>query len=299
MNAGGRSASPATARVSIFMPAFNGASFLPSTIDSLLAQTYRAFELIVVDDGSRDATAEIVDSYAARDPRVRLVRHPGNLGAPAARNTGWRASNPATAYLMDHDCDDLSEPTKLERLVSALDRTPAWSAVGSFCRYIDPAGRSVGWPLLEWRASLIRRTFGRRNSLVVSATLMRRTLLDEIAPFRAEFSWCDDYDFFARALSAGHRLANLPVVLHAIRLHPRSIGATRVGEMRAQAERVVAQYQRRVPEDRLATTALEATLRLRMMARQPALLRLPLRAPHPRSDDGAGAGVRPDGGRPS
>jgi len=252
-----------------------------------------------VDDGSRDATAEIVDSYAARDPRVRLVRHPGNLGAPAARNTGWRASNPATAYLMDHDCDDLSEPTKLERLVSVLDRTPAWSAVGCFCRYIDPAGRSVGWPLLEWRASLIRRTFGRRNSLVVSATLMRRTLLDEIAPFRAEFSWCDDYDFFARALSAGHRLANLPVVLHAIRLHPRSIGATRVGEMRAQAERVVAQYQRRVPEDRLATAALEATLRLRMMARQPALLRLPLRAPHPRSDDGAGAGVRPDGRRPS
>jgi glycosyltransferase involved in cell wall biosynthesis len=289
MNAAGRVAFPAPARVSIFMPAFNGASFLPGTIDSLLAQTYRAFELIVVDDGSRDASVEIVEAYAARDPRVRLVRHPANLGAPAARNTGWRAADPAAAYLMDHDCDDLSEPTKLERLVSALDRTPAWSAVGCFCRYIDSAGRRVGWPLLEWRAPLIRRTFGRRNSMIVSATLMRRTLLDQIAPFRAEFSWCDDYDFFARALAAGHRLANLPVVLHAVRLHPRSIGATQGVQMQAQARRVAEQYRRHVPESRLAAAALDVTLRLRMMARQPALLRMPLTVSHPSAGSGSGA----------
>jgi glycosyltransferase involved in cell wall biosynthesis len=284
------------ARVSIFMPVFNGAAFLPATIDSLLAQTYRAYELIVVDDGSRDASAEIVEAYAARDPRIRLVRHSRNVGAPAARNTGWRASDPATDYLIDHDCDDLSAPTKLERLVSALDRVPGWSAVGCLCRYIDPTGKVLGWPPLEWRDALIRRSFARRNSMIVSATLMRRALLDEVAPFRAEFSWCDDYDFFARALAAGHRLANLPVILHSVRLHPRSIGATQGDEMQAQARRVAEEYRRLVPVSRLAAAALDATLRLRMMARQPALIRLPLSVSLPLADGGRSAGATSGGG---
>ncbi len=286
----------ATARVSIFMPVFNGAPFLPATIDSLLAQTYSDFELVVVDDGSLDASAAVVDAYAARDPRVRLIRHPRNLGAPAARNTGSRASDPAAAYLMDHDCDDLSAPTKLERLVSALDRTPEWSAVGCFCRYIGPDGRSLGWPPLEWHAALIRHSFGRRNSMIVSATLVRRALVDEIAPFRAEFSWCDDYDFFARALAAGHRLANLPVVLHAVRLHPRSIGATQGDQMRTQARRVASEYGRHVRVSRLAAAALDGTLRLRMIARQPALLRLPPKAIRPSAGLAGGGAEASDGG---
>ncbi len=296
MSQRGRLAAPSAARVSIFMPVFNGAAFLPATIDSLLAQTYRTFELIVVDDGSRDASAEIVEAYAARDPRIRLVRHSRNVGAPAARNTGWRAADPATDYLMDHDGDDLSAPTKLERLVSALDRAPGWSAVGCFCRYIDPAGKVLGWPPLEWRDALVRRSFGHRNSMIVSATLLRRALLDEIAPFRAEFSWCDDYDFFARALAAGHRLANLPVLLHSVRLHGRSIGATRGDEMQAQARRVAEEYRRHVPVSRLAAAALDATLRLRMISRQPALIRLPLSVSPPRADDGRSVGAASDGG---
>jgi glycosyltransferase involved in cell wall biosynthesis len=278
------------------MPVCNGAAFLPATLASLLAQTYKAFELIVVDDGSRDGSADVVEKCAGRDPRVRLIRHERNLGAPAARNTGWRASDPAAAYLMDHDCDDLSAPTKLERLVLALDRMPEWSAVGCFCRYIDQSGKDLGWPLLEWRPSLIRRGFAGRNSMVVSAALMRRELVDQFGPFRPEYSWCDDYDFFARALAAGRRLANLPIVLHAVRLHARSIGATQGDEMQEQARRVAAEYRRHVRVSPVAAAVLEATLRLRMLARRPGLLRLPFSVSHPRTrEEGRPTGNR-DGG---
>jgi glycosyltransferase involved in cell wall biosynthesis len=283
-------------RVSIFMPVYNGAAYLPATLASLLAQTYTAFELIVVDDGSHDGSADVVEKCAGHDPRVRLIRHERNLGAPAARNSGWRASDPAAAYLMDHDCDDLSAPTKLARLVSALDRTPEWSAVGCFCRYVDPSGKDLGWPLLEWHPSLIRQSFDRRNSMIVSATLLRRELLDEFGPFRPEYDWCDDYDFFARALAAGRRLANMPVVLHAVRLHARSIGASRGDEMREQARRVAAEYRRHVRASPVAASVLAATLRLRMLARRPGLLRLPFRVSHPRAGDGTCPTPNPDGG---
>ena len=107
-------------RLSVFMPVFNGARFLPQAIESLLGQTFRDFELVVVDDGSADDTAEVAAAWAARDSRVRLVRHATNLGLSAARNTGWRVADPGAPYVMNHDGDNLSDPQKLERLVSAL-----------------------------------------------------------------------------------------------------------------------------------------------------------------------------------
>lgn len=283
-------------RLSVFMPVFNGARFLPQAIESLLGQTFRDFELVVVDDGSADDSAGVVAGWAVRDSRIRLVRHARNLGLSAARNTGWGAADPGAPYVMNHDGDDLSDPQKLERLVSALDRRPLWSAAGCFCRYVDEDGRTLGWPALEWRPSLIRLSFADLNSMAISATLIRRSMLDDVGPFRPEYGGCDDYDFWARALARGHRLANIPVVLHAIRLHAGSMGATETDQMDAHARRVSADYRSAVEVPRVVSRAVVKSLRGRMLLRQPELLRLPLSVRRTRGAAGAGEPTKPRGG---
>jgi teichuronic acid biosynthesis glycosyltransferase TuaG len=105
--------------VSVVVPCYNAAVYLPATLGSVLAQTHRALELIVVDDASTDASTEVVERLAAQDPRVRLVRTPRNAGAPAApRNLGTRqARGDWVAYL---DADDLWHPRKLELQLQVL-----------------------------------------------------------------------------------------------------------------------------------------------------------------------------------
>jgi CDP-glycerol glycerophosphotransferase len=107
--------------VSIFLPVYNGEAYLAQTLDALMAQTYSMFEVVIVDDGSTDGTRSIADEYARRDSRFRVVAHEKNLGHVAGRNTGWRACRPDTAYLINHDSDDISLPAKLATLVDYLE----------------------------------------------------------------------------------------------------------------------------------------------------------------------------------
>jgi glycosyltransferase involved in cell wall biosynthesis len=286
-------------RLSVFIPVFNCARFLPQAIESLVGQTFRDFELVVVDDGSTDDTALVAAAWAVRDSRIRLVRHATNLGLSAARNTGWRAAEPGAPYVMNHDGDDLSDPQKLEHLVSVLDRTPSWSAAGCFCRYVDEDGRTLGFPALEWHPSLIRLSFADLNSMAISATLIRRSVFEDVGPFRSDYGGCDDYDFWARALARGHRLANVPAVLHAIRLHAGSMGATETDQMQAHARRVSADYRSAVRVPRVVSRAVVKSLRGRMLLRQPRLLRLPLTVSRTRRAGGAGGPTRPQGGGPA
>lgn len=99
--------------ISVIIPAYNVAPFLPRCLDSLLSQTWQHFELIVVDDGSTDDTAAIVDAYAARDPRVHVL-HQQNGGVSSARNAGLAASHGELIGFADGD--DWVKPDYLQRL---------------------------------------------------------------------------------------------------------------------------------------------------------------------------------------
>lgn len=104
--------------VSIIIPAYNAAASLPLALQSLQAQSWRALEIIVVDDCSEDGTASIVNTAAQHDPRIRLLRLPANSGAYAARNAGAAAA--LGDFITVHDSDDWSHPQKIEKQVRAL-----------------------------------------------------------------------------------------------------------------------------------------------------------------------------------
>jgi glycosyltransferase involved in cell wall biosynthesis len=225
------------------MPVFNGEAFLREAIESLRGQRYRDFEIVIVNDGSTDRTESIARAFAERDGRVRLVTHSSNRGAPAARNTGLAHASAQSEFILNHDCDDISRPCMLERLVAALDADRRLGAAGCFCDYIDVNGRRMGAVRMEWFPLLILATFASLNSMVNSATLIRRAAMKVVGLYREDLDTCDDYDYWARMLMAGFALANVPEVLHYVRIHSASIGATRAEVMRRQAATVRAMYR--------------------------------------------------------
>ncbi|WP_448540257.1 glycosyltransferase family 2 protein [Roseiflexus sp.] len=130
-----------TPRVSIGLPVYNGERYLASALESILAQTFGDFEVIISDNASTDATPEICRAYTARDPRVRYVRHEINRGAAWNFNHAFGLAR--GVYFKWHAHDDLLEPTFLERCVAALDRDPQVVLAFSRTRVIDPAGHTL------------------------------------------------------------------------------------------------------------------------------------------------------------
>jgi hypothetical protein len=127
-------------RVTVLMAVFNGARHIRDAIDSVLAQTFPDFELLIVDDASTDDTIGIVESY--RDPRIRLLRNERNLNQSASLNRGLRTARASYVARLDHD--DVCLPERLERQVRLLDERPEVGVVGVWMVIRDEEGRSLG-----------------------------------------------------------------------------------------------------------------------------------------------------------
>lgn len=168
--------------VSVIVPAFNAAKTIPETLRSISQQTYRAIEILVVDDGSTDETAEMARLHRQADPRLRLISKP-NGGVAAARNAGIRASR--GEFVAFIDSDDLWHPTKISKQVQVLQAGgPELALVYAPFRLIDAEGKVLSSPhkygVNGW---VIHRHF--HSNLVGngSALLVRRGVLDEFGGF--------------------------------------------------------------------------------------------------------------------
>lgn len=138
--------------VSIGVPVFNGEKFLAAALDSLLAQTYEDFELLISDNASTDSTPEICRRYAAMDRRVRYVRNEGNIGVYRNCNQVFELSS--GEYFKLAAADDLCDPDLLRRCVDVLDANPSIVATYPRTRFIDEDGKSLsltdpGWHLMS------------------------------------------------------------------------------------------------------------------------------------------------------
>jgi glycosyltransferase involved in cell wall biosynthesis len=187
-------------RVSVIIPTHNRSQLLRITVESVLAQTYPAIEIIVVDDGSTDDTAAIVAEYAGRVTYIEQA----NTGVAAARNTGFRASSGEFINFLDDD--DTFMPTKIERQVAVLDDRPEVGLVHCRHQHIDEAGTPLdaGWRLPEGNVlkELLCGCF-----LVVHAPLIRRQCLEQVGLFDETLPWTADWDLWLRIALAGYPFA--------------------------------------------------------------------------------------------
>ena len=207
-------------RLTLGLPAYNGEQFLGEAIDALLAQTFTDFELIVSDNGSTDRTGEIVQRYAAQDPRVRYVRHAVNRGSSFNHNFVIdEARGELFKWVSD---DDLYAPELLARCIAALDARPEISVAHAWTAYIDDQGQitdridyplttDVGDPVERFRSLL--HTQGGDDIYGV----IRMSILRQVAPF-GSYHWADRP--FVAELALHGPFHNAPEFLYFRRDHP-------------------------------------------------------------------------------
>ncbi len=195
-------------RVTVFMPVYNRAQRLPAAIESVLAQTFGDFELLIVDDGSDDASLEVIRSYD--DPRIRLVEQKRNQGIPRTRNRGIDEAR--GDYLAHADSDDYVYPTRLAKQFAFLEQHAEVAAAGCWMSRMDEGGKLRRGPLV--RPTDSREIRGRIlfATCFKNPTMMARTDVLRQFRFREELSICSDIDLWGR-ISSRYPLANLPEVL--------------------------------------------------------------------------------------
>jgi glycosyltransferase involved in cell wall biosynthesis len=208
--------------VSAIIPSYNAAKFLPEAIESVLAQTYPAFEIIVIDDGSTDNTGEV----AARYSGIRYIRQE-NQGLARVRSRGVRESRGDYLVFLDHD--DRLFPNALEIGVNSLDAHPDCAFTFGICKLITADGLALesGSSILETPFETFNyQSMLRGRCLVPPATVMfRRSVFASIGEFDAALAPVDDYDMYLRLAR------DFPIYCHnqvvaEYRQHPNSLTAT-------------------------------------------------------------------------
>lgn len=206
--------------VSIVIPAYNAELFIKETIDSVLNQTYKNFECIVVDDGSKDATSGIIENFTKRDNRLKLIKQP-NKGVSAARNFG--ATNSAGIYIAFLDADDIWLPEHLELLVHELE-TQKLEFVQSNYQTIDQNSQKLNYRSRAKGGNIFNHLLlGKYDHFSgPSGIMVTRTSFNKTGGFDVNLSNVADWDFFlqcARQLQIG--LVNKITWLY--RLHPNNM----------------------------------------------------------------------------
>jgi glycosyltransferase involved in cell wall biosynthesis len=200
---GGPLPQTASELVTVVTPVFNGEHDLADAIDSCLAQTHGNFELLIVDDGSTDASGAIADSYAARDPRVRVFHTP-NQGISGARNTALRHARGSLIALLDSD--DTWMPSYLEAQVRTLATNP-WADVAT-ANTINLGGDLNGtpyWPPSNELRPISMLDMITKEDSVQIMSVFRRSVVDRIGGFNEKLGSNEDYQFWLRAAAAGSR----------------------------------------------------------------------------------------------
>ena len=211
-------------RLSVVLPVHNGQRYLRAAVDSVLAQTFADFELIAIDDGSADATPSILNDYAARDGRVRVVSRP-NRGLTQTLNEGLALAR--GPYVARMDADDLALPERFAKQVAHLDAHPDCVLVGSRVLLVDPDGLPIRHLADERTHEQIDHAHLNRGWPVVHpAVTMRLDAVRQVGGYRDQYNTLEDTDLFLRLAEVG-RLANLPDVLLHYRQHFASVTHTR------------------------------------------------------------------------
>lgn len=205
--------------VSIILAVFNGDAYLQEAIDSLVGQSFRDFELIVVDDGSTDRSPEILRAYT--DPRLRILRNSENQGLTPSLNRGLAEAR--GEFIARQDADDISEPDRLARQVDFLRRRPEIVMTGSWYREIDSSGAILGNVRLPVDTLSLRWGLLLYCPFAHSAAVWRRVpVAREVGPYDPRFQYAMDHDLWNR-IAARFPVANVGDYLVRYRLGPHSL----------------------------------------------------------------------------
>ncbi len=227
---------PHIPKVTVMMPVHNGKRYIKFAIESILSQSYKDFELLIINDASNDQTVKIVNSF--KDTRIRLIHNLQRLGLAATRQRGnEEAKGELIAFL---DSDDTAHRERLEKQVRFLGKNKEIAAVGNWVGVIDEKGRRTGH---IWRhatsESVIPSILLFRNCFTQSSMMVRKKCLIEFG-YRADYWAAPDYDLWSRMIGK-YKMVNIGEVLTYYRAYKESMSYRKEKEIKYCTQKIMAE----------------------------------------------------------
>jgi glycosyltransferase involved in cell wall biosynthesis len=246
--------------LTILMPVFNGASFLRAAIDSILGQSFHAFQLIIIDDGSTDDTPEILSEFT--DPRIRIITNPSRRGVSSCRNQALEMA--LTPFVTYFDADDVAHPDKFRLQIDFLQSNPEYSMVGCSVVLTDANDQRIGQWRLNFSSGRLPVEMMFRNCMVTSAVLFRRSAADGFR-FPEHLDTGEDWLLWWYLLQHGNG-RNLQKYLLSYRQHSKSVMQRHSAVKQVNDHRVINTITKSIG---IALTDLQITMLTKLKANEP------------------------------
>ena len=217
--------------ITVLISVYNGEKYLKEAIDSILNQTFKDFEFLIINDASTDNSEEILKNY--KDSRIKIIFNKKNLGLTKSINKGLKIAK--GEYIARQDADDVSSSERLEKQVRFLDTYPDYAAVGSFTKIIDEKSKVICQLERPVYFQEIKRALMLDNCITHGSVMIRKKCLLEVGFYDEAMKRSQDYELWLR-LSEKYKLANLPEYLYSWREHKENIEAKFLSEQKMFVE---------------------------------------------------------------
>jgi glycosyltransferase involved in cell wall biosynthesis len=207
-------------KLSVIMSVYNGEEHLAAAIESIMGQTFREFEFLIVNDGSTDQTGVLLADYARRDPRIKIINHPKNIGLTASLN--GLMQQVTGEYLARMDADDVCLSERFAKQVAWLDAHPACGIVGSAYQFMDVAGEKGITFQFENEHHFLQWYLCFQNPLAHPSVMGRTELFRAVGGYRERFRYGQDFDLWWR-LGFITQMACLPEPMIHVRRNPAGV----------------------------------------------------------------------------
>ena len=208
-------------KISVIMSSYNRTQYIKEAIESILNQTYKDFEFIIIDDCSKKETQDVIENYAQNDERIIFLKNEYNMGQALTRNRGLEIAK--GEYIAILDDDDISLPIRFEKQVEYMDKNPEIILSGTDIETFGGNEISSSWVDL-FDPEIISVLINFYNPFCASTLMFRNNFIKE-HNIKYDNSVChvEDYDLYRQILVAGGKISNLPQVLVKYRIHPKSV----------------------------------------------------------------------------
>lgn len=231
--------------LSVVMPVFNAQPYVAAAVRSVCQQTFADFEFIIINDGSTDGSLSILQEFAARDRRIRLLDR-ARTGVVGASNEGIK--NARGEFLARMDADDICMPLRFEQQIAYLRAHPDCVGLGASVRMIDSDGDPIRNYVVPTQHEEIDAALFKTWAMFHPTMVARRETVVRLGGYREQFTTLEDLDLMLRLAECG-RLSNLPQPLVEYRVHPSSMSNTQTRRMNS----IVAEIHRQAYERRCIT----------------------------------------------
>jgi len=224
--------------ISVLIPTYNVGRFVEDAIRSIMDQTYRSLEIIIVDDSSTDETYEILQKLAVEDSRIRLFKNEVNKKIVETLNFAY--SQASGSYIARMDGDDISLPTRLERQLAFIAKNPEIDLTGLCYIIIDEESKEIQKEKHLVDFNKIKQA-AKYVSPIPHFWLAKREVYDKVGLYR--IPGCEDYDFVLRAIDLGFKVSNIPEYLYLYRMRNGNT-LTSTGLIQKKSFRYIQKLQR-------------------------------------------------------